>query len=99
MKKPLQIPLFFDSVLLLLSFAEAQNAKRKGRANKQQQQQWQKKKQQQPATSPMGRAYGVQLTDDSGYHTAPAVAETADGSVHVAWIQYVEGQGDSVVTR
>jgi hypothetical protein len=33
--------------------------------------------------------YGVQLTEDNGYHTAAAATETADGAVHLAWIQYV----------
>ena len=47
---------------------------------------------QQPTTAPVDRVYGVQLTTDDGYHTAPAAAETADGTVHVAWVQYVEGR-------
>ena len=103
MRNWLKLVVCCATLLALITIAGAQNARRKARAARQQQNQQQqppkKKKQQQPATAPADRVYGVQLTDDSGYHTAPAAAETTDGAVHVAWIQYVEGQGDSVVTR
>src|SRR5687768_4749613 len=103
MRNWLKLVVCCATLLALITIAGAQNARRKARAAKQQQNQQQPankpKKAQQPATAPSDRVYGVQLTDDNGYHTAPAAAETADGAVHLAWIQYVEGQGDSIVTR
>ncbi len=52
-----------------------------------------------PATVPSDRLFAARLTAEEGYHTAPSAAETKDGVVHVAWVQYVEGQGDQVVIR
>src|SRR5687768_13852629 len=54
---------------------------------------------QQPSTAPADRVYGARLTSAEGYHAAPAAAETADGTVYVAWVMYVEGQGDMVAVR
>jgi hypothetical protein len=86
------------TLLALITAVGAQNARRKARAQRQQQPQ-PRQPRQQPSTAPADRVYGVQLTDDSGYHTAPAAAETARGDVHVAWVKFVDGQGDTVVTR
>src|SRR5687767_7349118 len=57
------------------------------------------KKAQRPATAPVDRIFGARLTDNEGYHNAPAAAETSDGIIYVAWVQYVEGVGDAVVVR
>src|SRR4051794_24485347 len=96
----------FVTILGLVTFGAAQNAQKKGKRKQNQQNAQQdgqpKKKQQkkeQPATAPSDRVYGVRMTEDEGYHTAPAAAETADGTVHIVWIEYVENVGDTIVTR
>src|SRR5688500_362583 len=53
----------------------------------------------QPTTAPTDRVYGARLTTAEGYHAAPSAAEAADGTVYVAWVMYVEGQGDMVAVR
>jgi hypothetical protein len=110
MKKRLK---FLVSVVVALAFvasavfvatAAAQNAAKKGKGGKKRQAQAQQQRQPgqkkpQPSTQPSDRVYGVRMTEDEGYHTAPAAAETADGAVHLVWIQYVEGAGDTIVAR
>jgi hypothetical protein len=58
---------------------------------------------QQPArkatTAPAGIVYGARLTPAEGYHTQPAAAETADGTLWTAWVQYDPGAGDRVLAR
>jgi hypothetical protein len=76
MRNWLKLVICCTILLALITAVGAQNAKRKARAQRQQDQQQAQKKPrpQQPATAPSDRVYGVQLTDDSGYHTAPAAA-------------------------
>src|SRR5688572_29665556 len=62
-------------------------------------QQRQQRARQTPSTAPADRVYGARLTSTEGYHNAPAAAEAADGTVYVAWVMYVEGQGDMVAVR
>src|SRR5688572_17246622 len=62
-------------------------------------QQRQQRARQTPSTAPADRVYGARLTSTEGYHTAPAAAEAADGTVYVAWVMYVEGQGDMIAVR
>src|SRR5215510_6876266 len=107
MNKRWKIAVVCCTTLALATFVVAQNAQKKGKkkqnqqANAQQQGQPKKKqpKKEQPATAPSDRVYGVRMTEDEGYHTAPAAAETANGAVHLVWTQYVEGVGDKIVTR
>jgi hypothetical protein len=99
------VVLAFVASAIFVATAAAQNAGKKGKGKKrqaaaqQQGQQPRKKKKQQPATQPSDRVYGVRMTEDEGYHTAPAAAETANGVTHLVWIQYVEGAGDTIATR
>src|SRR5688572_20532405 len=53
----------------------------------------------QPSTAPSDRVFGARLTSTEGYHAAPAAVEAADSTVYVAWVMYVEGQGDMVAVR
>lgn len=52
-----------------------------------------------PATAPVDRVYGMQVTTSEGYHNNPAIAEVEGDAVHTAWVMYVEGKGDAVVSR
>src|SRR3954467_10992277 len=84
------------ALALATSFVTAQNAQKGKGKGKGKQRQAQRREQ--PATQPSDRVYGIRVTEDEGYHTAPAAAE-AGGAVHLVWIQYVEGVGDTVATR
>src|SRR4051794_38871729 len=70
---------------LVTSFVAAQNAQNKGKG-KGKGKQRQAQRREQPATQPSDRVYGIRVTEDEGYHTAPAAAE-AGGAVHLVWIQ------------
>src|SRR5687768_6107928 len=79
------------SIALVFTFASTAEA---GRAQQRQQQ-----RRQPPTTAPADRVYGARLTSTEGHHAAPSAAEAADGTVFVAWVMYVEGQGDMVAVR
>ena len=85
----------FVVAAVVCSFCVLTNTAGAGRAQQRRPQQ----QRQQPSTAPSDRVFGARLTSTEGYHAAPAAAETADGTVYVAWVMYVEGQGDMVAVR